>query len=142
MGPQKAEMEYSKFLAGYAKAVKARDRDALADLFSKWVKCKFCGKLVDADKTLQRGGSLVCPSCGKYWVERTPPKQEMEYAKFLPGYVMAAKAGDRAELTKLLGKWVKCNFCGDLVFAAKTMRKGGSLICPSCGKYWVKWGKG
>ena len=142
MSPDKKEMKYSRFLSHYAKAVKARDRDALADLFSKWVKCKFCGELVLADKTLRPGGSLVCPSCGEYWVDRTPPKEEMHYGKFLPAYVTAAKAGDRDELSKLLKKWVKCDFCGDLVPAAKAVRPGASLVCPSCGKYWVKWGKG
>ena len=66
----------------------------------------------------------------------------MEYAKFLPGYVTAAKAQDRDALTRLFSSWVKCDACGELVHAAKTIRPGGSLVCPSCGSYWVKWGKG
>ena len=69
-------------------------------------------------------------------------KKEMEYAKFLPSYVTASKAGDRDALTSLFSKWVQCDACGTLVLAAKTIRPGGSLVCPSCGEYWVKWGKG
>jgi len=72
----------------------------------------------------------------------TTEKKEMEYAKFLPNYVAAVKAGDRNALTNLLGKQVKCDACGKSVLAAKAMRPGASLVCPSCGAYWVKFGKG
>jgi hypothetical protein len=69
-----------------------------------------------------------------------PRKNVMEYAEFLPSYVAATKAKDRDALTRLFSSWVKCDVCGELVHGAKTIRPGGSLVCPNCGSYWVKWG--
>ena len=63
----------------------------------------------------------------------------IKYTKFLPSYVTAVKAKDSDTLTHLFSSWVKCDFCGELVHAAKTIRPGGSLVCPSCGSTWVKW---
>ena len=86
-------------------------------------------------------GQAKRPACARQTTDESG-RNVMEYAKFLPGYVKAAKDQDSDTLTRLFSSWVKCDFCGELVHAAKTIRPGGSLFCPSCGSNWIKWGKG
>jgi len=63
----------------------------------------------------------------------------MDYAEFVVEFVVAAKAGDRARLGRVLKQTVTCTFCKkDVSAMAAWQTDKARLACPACGAEWVR----
>jgi hypothetical protein len=64
--------------------------------------------------------------------------QEISYEKFVAEWTMACRSADRQHMERVLGKQVKCTFCGAVVKAVTASAGGADMACPVCKTWWLK----